>query len=136
MAGVAVGTVFRHFATKDDLVAAIMKRLLAGLVAQAEALGGPEGLFTLFRELIGQAASRRAVITLAGVDVGAALGALAAPAGRLLREAQAAGAVRADIEIGEVMALLTGLCQGALHGSWGPDLRQRTLAIVIAGLRG
>ena len=34
-AGVAIGTVFRHFPTKDDLLAAIMKRLLAQLVEEA-----------------------------------------------------------------------------------------------------
>ena len=33
-AGVAIGTVFRHFPTKDDLLAAIMKRLLAQLVEE------------------------------------------------------------------------------------------------------
>jgi hypothetical protein len=32
------------------------------------------------------------------------------------------------------MALLVGACQGALAGGWSPDLRRRTLAIMLSGL--
>ena len=37
-AGVAVGPVFRHFPTKQDLMRAIMKEVLGGLLAQADDL--------------------------------------------------------------------------------------------------
>jgi hypothetical protein len=33
------------------------------------------------------------------------------------------------------MALLTSICQGALHVGWDSDLRHRTLAIIFDGLR-
>ncbi|WP_067501682.1 TetR/AcrR family transcriptional regulator [Actinoplanes sp. TFC3] len=136
LAGVAIGTVFRHFPAKDDLLTAIMKRLLARLIEQAGALSGADGLFTFFTELVSQAAQQRTVITLTGVDLGAAMGALDEAVGRLLGEAQAAHAVRAELGLSEVMALLTSLCAGALRGGWGSALQHRTLAVVFAGMKG
>ncbi|MEE3922403.1 helix-turn-helix domain-containing protein [Micromonospora sp. BRA006-A] len=54
-AGVAIGTVFRHFPTKEDLLAALMKRLLAQLADEA----GRHDLFGFFRHTVAQAAARR-----------------------------------------------------------------------------
>jgi AcrR family transcriptional regulator len=134
LAGVAIGTVFRHFPTKDDLLAAILKRLLARLAEDAATLGGADGLHTFFTRLVEQAAARRAVVDLVGVSVPAALGGLADAVAELLRQAQAAGTVRADVRPPEVMALLVSVCQGALQGGWDAELRARTLAVIFAGL--
>jgi hypothetical protein len=54
--------------------------------------------------------------------------------GELLRQAQAAGTVRRDVRPPEVMALLVSVCQGALQGGWDAVLRERTLAVIFAGL--
>lgn len=40
-AGVAIGTVFRRFPAKEDLVTATLKRLLARLAERAGELSGP-----------------------------------------------------------------------------------------------
>ncbi|MEJ3652464.1 hypothetical protein WEH80_05625 [Actinomycetes bacterium KLBMP 9759] len=53
----------------------------------------------------------------------------------LLDRAQEAGAVRADVRTDEVMALLLACTQGAVHGRWTPDLRERTLQLIFTGLR-
>ncbi|MFI7304010.1 hypothetical protein ACIBM8_12435 [Micromonospora aurantiaca] len=53
--------------------------------------------------------------------------------GRLLEQAQAAGTVAGSVRLPEVMALLTGMCQGALNGGWDEHLQARTLAVVFAG---
>lgn len=53
--------------------------------------------------------------------------------GRLLDDARAAGAVDPEVRLPEVMALLTSVSQGALHGGWDEQLRARTLAVVFAG---
>jgi len=135
-AGVAIGTVFRHFPTKDELLTAIMKRMLAALLDQAAALRDPDGLFTFFAAVVARAAGQRTVITLTGVDLGAAMQGLHGAVAGLLDQAQAAGTVRADVAPPEVLALLTGLCHGALRGGWDPALQERTLAVVFAGLRG
>ncbi|MET8259637.1 helix-turn-helix domain-containing protein [Micromonospora sp. NPDC005205] len=134
-AGVAIGTVFRHFPTKDDLLAAIMKRLLAQLVEEA----GKHDLFTFFTHLVAQAAAKKTVVDLlagSGVDIRLpdAVSHLEEAVGRLLEQARAAGAVADSVRLPETMALLSSLCQGALHGGWDQKLQARTLTVVFAGL--
>jgi AcrR family transcriptional regulator len=151
-AGVAIGTVFRHFPTKNDLVAAITERRLAGLVEQIDALDdAPDrgtALFGFFARMVEQAAAKKHVVDLlgdAGGDPGGqpggaaglatAVGRLERSVGRLLHHAQAAGTVAGHVRLPEVMALLTSVCQGALAGGWSPALQKRTLEVVFAGLR-
>jgi AcrR family transcriptional regulator len=143
-AGVAIGTVFRHFPTKDDLLRAIMKDLLQRLTAQVSQLaadGDPAtALFGFITGMVEQAAARMSVVDLlaaAGNDiqVADALQALRHGVAELLARAQQAGAVRPDIQVAEVMALITSTCQGALQGGWDGELQGRALAIIFAGLR-
>ncbi|MET7971008.1 helix-turn-helix domain-containing protein [Micromonospora sp. NPDC005305] len=135
-AGVAIGTVFRHFPTKDDLLAAIMKRLLAQLVEEA----GKLDLFAFFTHMVAQAAAKKTVVDLlagSGVDIRLpdAVGPLEEAVGRLLNQARAGGVVAAPTRLPEVMALLASVCQGALHGGWDEQLQARTLAVIFAGLK-
>lgn len=143
-AGVAVGTVFRHFPTKRALLQAIMKELRLELADDAQALAAdddPAGaLFVFFSRLVGQAASTKTVVDLLSengldVDMASSLQVLRDAVGHLLANAQRAGGVRADVQVDEVIALLAATCQGTLRAGWNPDLRQRTLAIIFAGLR-
>jgi AcrR family transcriptional regulator len=143
-AEVAIGTVFRHFPTKDDLLRALMKDLLQRLtdqVSQLAAEGDPAtALFEFFTSLVEQAAARKAVVDLlaaAGTDVQvtAAVQALRDGIARLLTRAQQVGAVRPDVRVDEVMALLTSTGQGALQGGWDPELQGRALAVIFGGLR-
>ena len=143
-AGVAIGTVFRHFPTKADLLRAIMKNLLERLTAEATSLaaeGDPAtALAEFFTRTVQEAAAKKAVVELlagAGIEVGvsAPVQALRNEIDGLLRRAQQAGAIRDDIRVAEVMALLTSTCQGALVAGWDADLQRRTLAIIFAGLR-
>lgn len=143
-AGVGIGTVFRHFPTKEDLLAAIMKARLEQVFADADRLaaeGDPAAaFFDFFGQLVAEAARKKTVVDLlvrSGVDFQAdkPIGGLRDVVGRLLHSAQSAGVVRTDVELPEVMALLTGTCQAALSGGWDQRLRDRTLAIIFAGLR-
>src|SRR5262245_41902852 len=104
-AGVAIGTVFRHFPTKDDLLAAIMKDLLESLTAEVADLasgGDPStALFDFFTRLVAQAAAKRTVVALlsrTGVEVQVAppLQALRAGIGELLALGQRSAAIRED----------------------------------------
>ncbi len=133
-AGVAIGTVFRHFPTKRDLLAAILKDLLADLTSAAE----HDDLFAFFTRVVTAAADKKFVVELLGEDVGVAgpIQSLATAVDTLLTAAKDAGTVRADVRLDEVLALLTAAGQGALHGGWSPDLRTRALAVIFAGLRG
>lgn len=138
-AGVAIGTVFRHFPTKDDLLAAIMKDLLAGLTARIEALatdGDPAtALFTFFTELVEQAATRRTVVDALAVELAPPLQTFRDAVGTLLAAAQRVRAVRSDVELDEVMALLLATTQGAVSAGWPSELQRRTLSVVFAGLQ-
>ncbi|WNV83302.1 helix-turn-helix domain-containing protein [Umezawaea sp. Da 62-37] len=140
-AGVAIGTVFRHFPTKNDLLSALMKELVRELAEEVESLvrqGDPAtSLFTFFAHLVERAASRKTVVELLGIDilVSDQLQLLREAVGILLDQAQAAGVVRAGVRLDEVMALLAATSQGALHSGWDADLRERTLAVVFTGLR-
>jgi AcrR family transcriptional regulator len=139
-AGVAIGTIFRHFPTKDDLVRALMKRLLQQITDDATNLaaqGDPRALFHFFDLLVERTAQNRTVVNLLAPDLPLAgpLGTLTSTVQQLLVRAQEAGTVRPSIQADEVMALLVSTCQGTLHGGWNADLRRRTLDIVYAGLR-
>lgn len=132
-AGVAVGTVFRHFPTKQDLLAAILKDLLAELMAT------DGDLFGFFTRVVTAAAEKKVVVELLGhegvaVGVEGPVAALSGTVDGLLAAAREAGAVRADVRVDEVLALLTATAQGALRGGWSADLRERVLARVFAGL--
>lgn len=145
-AGVGVGTVFRHFPTKEALLEAVYVAQLQGLAAEAGALAsaGDAGaaFFTFFTRVVGQSATKNALsaaLVEAGVDVReAAAGAgadLHRTLGTLLDRAQQAGAVRADVGLPEVMTLLVGAAQGAERTAVDGDARDRVLAVVFDGLR-
>lgn len=143
-AGVAVGTVFRHFPTKQDLLRAIMKGLLERLTAAAvqlvEDVDSTEGLFVFVEQVVEEAAAKTAVVDLLSqmgtqVEAAPALEGLQQAVGTLLQRAQHTGAARADIGPAEVTALLAAISEGAVHGAWAPDLRRSVLAIALDGLR-
>jgi AcrR family transcriptional regulator len=137
-AGVAVGTVFRHFPAKADLLRALLKELLAQVTADAAELAAADprtGLFEFFTRLVRRTAANRTVVGLLAVPLSGPITSLADAVGQLLTRAQTAGAVRPDVRRDEVLALLESACQGALSGAWSDDLRDRTLAIIFAGLR-
>ncbi|MEV6865832.1 hypothetical protein AB0M44_33145 [Streptosporangium subroseum] len=99
-----------------------------------------EALFTFITRMVEQAAQKRTVVGLlaeAGIDLQVADSVQLLREGieALLTRSQRAGTVREDIHLDEVIALLTGVCQGALHAGWDRDLQRRTLAIVFEGLR-
>lgn len=133
-AGVAIGTVFRHFPTKKDLLGAILKDLLADLTADESG-----DLFAFFTRVVTAAAEKKVVVELLaheGVTVGVdgPVAALGETVDVLLSAAKVLGQVRADVRLDEVLALLTATAQGALRGGWSADLRARVLTRVFAGL--
>jgi AcrR family transcriptional regulator len=127
-AGVAIGTVFRHFPTKQDLLAAILKDLLASLTEVADGTD----LFAYFTWVVTEAAEKKFVVELLAVDVTQSIQSLGPTIEVLLTRAKAAHTVRTDVQLDEVLALLTAAGHGAPH--WSPDLRARTIEVIFAGL--
>jgi AcrR family transcriptional regulator len=144
-AGVGAGTVYRHFPTKEALFHAIVLTRLERMTGQARLLaasGDPGAAF--FDFLAAQVDEGRAKKDL--VDALAAAGFDSSPAatqvGRefrgavaeLLASAQRAGAVRDDVGIADLMALLRGISL-AVRDTAEADQPRRLLEIVFGGLR-
>jgi AcrR family transcriptional regulator len=146
-AGVGVGTVFRHFPTKEALLAAVFTARLERMAEEADALAASSvepgvALFSFFTSMVERAATKQAFVdalAAAGVDVQQR----ASGMGRELREAmdallaraQRAGAVRDDIRAADLIALLIGVSRAAEHAGWDPEAQARTLRVVLDGLR-
>lgn len=114
-AGVGIGTVFRHFPVKQDLISAVLHERISRLAREAHALGDasdPGAAFlTFFTGLIEQALANKALVDELGATTHPDSDAkrdLVAAGGALLARAQAAGAIRADLDADDLQALVTG----------------------------
>ena len=145
-AGVGVGTVYRHFPTKVALFEAILVSRFERLTEAADSLGSARdaeaAFFGLFARMVEEAGSKKAfadALARAGVDVRAATSPAARELrtafGALLARAQRAGAVREDVDVDRVMAVLAGACLAAERARWDRDLRDGALTIIFDGLR-
>jgi len=146
-AEVGIGTVFRHFPTKESLLEAVFVARLRGLAETAEKLSlaedaGP-AFFAFLDSVLDQSGAKKAfseALAGAGVDVVAAAAApvkvaLYQAGATLLARAQRSGAVRPDLTADELMALLVGLARTAEHTAHDPALRARTVGVLVDGLR-
>jgi AcrR family transcriptional regulator len=147
-AGVAVGTLYRHFPAKEDLVAAVVEDSLAQMASLTEGAlaavhaGAPAGpsLGQLFREIAARHATDQAFKSAAGrLDVDAEIEAAApgTPIARsvlgiteLLQRAQLAGEIRADLTLADLGMLLAAVPGAEVSA----QARARFVDIVIAGL--
>jgi AcrR family transcriptional regulator len=145
-AGLAKGTVFRHFATKEDLLAAIMLQLLDDLISSADRLleaddpgAALEEFMTYGVELL---AADRAFCEVIGqpslqhAEVRDAIGRLSVSAEALTARAREQGAIRDDVTGLDVMLLLGGIQQTAAPLlDTQPQAWRRYLALALDGLR-
>jgi AcrR family transcriptional regulator len=147
-AGVAIGTVFRHFPTKEALIEAVFVERLRGLVDEAESLldadDAGSAFFAFFGRVVTQTASKHAftnALAEAGIDAAAVDSAIATVGadlhralGNLLVRAQHSGAVRLDLRVPELVSLLIGTSHAIEHGT-DTDTQARVLTVVVDGLR-
>ncbi|PXY31006.1 TetR/AcrR family transcriptional regulator [Prauserella muralis] len=144
-AGVGIGTVFRHFPTKELLLEAVFAERLRRVGEQARTMATRQAPDEAFRELFGtlvaDSGAKQALaeaLTEAGVDVRESASPvedeLRAALGELLARAQQAGGIRDDIGIDEVIALLVGASQ-AIGKTLDVSMRARTLNVFLDGMR-
>ncbi|MGW5693382.1 TetR/AcrR family transcriptional regulator [Streptomyces asiaticus] len=143
-AGVVKGTVFRHFATKDDLVAAVAGDRLARLSAIAERLSespDPGQALREFASATAEILQQQGLAFLRAASecnpvVAESRDQLLASADVLVERACRDGIVRADVTGADVL-LLTCAAVHTVAATPGPapDLWRRYLTIVIDGLR-
>jgi len=145
-AGVGIGTVFRHFPTKEALLEAVLVERMREFAEEAERWSAAEepgtAFFTLLADWVGLGAAKNAYSD-ALAAVGAAVPRLGGEPGARVREAlrtlltgaQKAGAVRLDVDVPELIALLVGASHAV--GQLGEDtpLRQHAVGIIFDGLR-
>lgn len=119
-AGVGIGTLYRHFPTREALLEALLRERFDEVTARAEVLEASatagEALVAWLGDMVAVAHRHRGLIasmTAAIADEASALHAscvmLRASGARLLARAQAAGKARADIDGTDLLALVSAL---------------------------
>ncbi|MFE2870582.1 TetR/AcrR family transcriptional regulator [Embleya sp. NPDC059259] len=145
-AGVGIGTLYRHFPTRDALVEAVVRDRFDKLAARARALrDGPaarDALATWLRLLIEGAGTFRGMSatllnTLAdeNSELYASCHAMRAAGAELLTRAQAAGEVRPDVDTDELFTLAHGIAW-AHEQRYGddPERLPKLVDVVVLGL--
>ncbi|HEX4224517.1 MAG TPA: TetR family transcriptional regulator [Pseudonocardiaceae bacterium] len=141
-AGVGVGTVYRHFPTKEALFEAIMKHRIEALIEKARSLADAAdpgaAFFEYFEYLVSQTEGSKGMheaLTSSGFKFQERIGDLSThmleSMGVLLKRAQEAGAVRQGLTAVDAKALMAGITE--MRGMGGD--RDVTLAVVLAGMR-
>jgi AcrR family transcriptional regulator len=143
-AGVGRGTVFRRFPTKEHLIAAIVvDRMTWAADLGRQLLDAPEGgeaLFEFLEQLVGAQQLDRALFDgldeewLANDEIRAAQSEFMAVLDGLVSRAQAAGAVRSDVGVLDVLMLFKGLWEAARSFPHAADAAHRQLDLIRAAI--
>jgi AcrR family transcriptional regulator len=141
-AGVGIGTLYRHFPTRENLVeAAYLDGVeeICAAVARHDGEDPWDALKGWLLELVGFAATKRVLADemFAYLDRGAPVfkncsGAIYDAAEPLLQRAQEAGEVRDDVDISDVTKMVSGIA--GLRTVERPQV-ERLVAIALDGLR-
>jgi AcrR family transcriptional regulator len=145
-AGVGVGTIFRRFPTKDDLLAAVIEQRTAQLIEAVDVALASSDPGAALRRFMETAAAmhindkcwcdasstdlfrREGIRDLVDVMVG--------KMGELLTRAQTAGQVRSDLRALDIPVLLMAVAKsGLLLEEAAPGSWKRYLSLVFDGLR-
>ncbi|MFF9195246.1 TetR/AcrR family transcriptional regulator [Streptomyces sp. NPDC014779] len=144
-AGVGIGTLYRHFPTREALLGAVVREGMDGLLDRAaELAGAPDpgaALVAWLRALITHAREYRglSVALMSGApgrsstvaECGEPLRAAGAP---LLDRARAAGAVRDGVTVGDLTTLAHAIALAAERSPEDPELADRLLDLTLRGI--
>lgn len=144
-AGVGVGTLYRHFPTKEALLHAVVVAHIEPLLAAARSAGASDqpgtAFFALLRHLAREFAAFSAVaeaIAASGIDLhqakSEASGELMTALDTVLTRAQGSGSVREDVTIEDVATMMGALCMSGTV-TRHPATFARCVDLVCDGLR-
>ncbi|MFE5026927.1 TetR/AcrR family transcriptional regulator [Streptomyces sp. NPDC056656] len=144
-AGVGIGTLYRHFPNRHALMSAVFEDAVNDLLARSRALlTDPQpcsALVAWLRDIIthaGEYCGLSRALMSASHDAGSALSRCSTPmreAGQaLLSRAQRAGAVRADVSIGDLLQLTNAIALAAEETPDDPELADRLLRLTLRGI--
>jgi AcrR family transcriptional regulator len=140
-AKVGVGTVYRHFPTKEALLDALVRERFEEIAGYALEALEREDAWEGFTELIWRASERNAIDrafceVLAFEDCSRIVEetGLAASTDLLMERAKAQGSLRADATQMDIPVLMTG-CGSVMRAHPEPEMWRRYLTIMLDGLR-
>jgi AcrR family transcriptional regulator len=143
-AGVGIGTLYRHFPTRDSLIEAVYRHEVDVLVERADQLLGtlpPDQALEEWMQLfVRHVATKRGMLSVLKpmLSSNASLfaetkGRANAAATKLLGAGVAAGTVRADVDGGDLLRAVGGICMSTDHER--PDTSDRLVGLLFDGLR-
>ncbi|MEV5829032.1 helix-turn-helix domain-containing protein [Spirillospora sp. NPDC052242] len=141
-AGVGIGTLYRHFPTRQNLLEALLTESYDNLSSRARELTGsasPEVALTTWlqafitevTEVRGMAASVMATLRDERSEVFTSCTSMRAAGEVLFREAQRAGLIPPEVEFLDVLRLVGAI---AMAAEQEPDVADRLLALALRGL--
>ena len=146
-AGLGVGTLYRHFPTKDDLVRAVIVHHMAAMAEEAKIRLEAEGEdpWEAFSGFLLNCANRHERQRLLSQVLATQPSSwfrhaavveteLAERASRLMARAQADGTVRTDARGDDIPVIMCGL-SAVLQTDWGTSAGRRYMRLVLDGLR-
>jgi AcrR family transcriptional regulator len=143
-AGVGIGTLYRHFPTREALVEALIHDGLRGLCDLSDELVGSDDPFdavrTWLRAMVAHAAAFRGLAEAllaarAGEDpLGAACDTLQAAGAAVFDRAQRLGHVRPDVTAADAIDLAASVAWITTQAPTGPGQADRLLEVVLDGL--
>ena len=146
-AGVGIGTLYRHFPTREALLEAVLGSRFDRLRERADELAATasspqQALGDWLAEFAAGSVTYRGLpneVMSALHDrespLHASCAQMRAAGTRLVESAQAAGTVRADVTADEALALVAGLAWAADHAANRTEFAERLLSITMAGLQ-
>lgn len=144
-AGVGIGTLYRHFETREMLLEAVYRRRVEELCDSAPdllATWPPVGaLRTFLRRLVtfvgnskGVAPALQAMMTTDSTVFDQGRERMTAAVALLLDAAIAQSIVRHDFDAGDILRIMGGICSGSERPGWH-DQSMRLVDLVMDGLR-
>jgi AcrR family transcriptional regulator len=144
-AGVGIGTLYRHFPTREHLVEVVYRREVEGLCAAADELARQhppdialEQWMQRFVDYIatkrGLAKSLRILLTTNSTLFSDMSGRVTLALRRLVEAAVANGSIRGDIDSADVLQALSGIYSAPDTKDWR-DRSRRLVALLMDGLR-
>lgn len=144
-AGVGIGTLYRHFPTREHLVEVVYRREVEALCAAAEKLAryrAPDVALAEWMQRFvdyiaakrGMAESLRILLNTKSELFADTSGMVALALRRLVEAAIAEGAIRKDIESSDVLHALSGIYAAPNTPDWR-DRSRRIVSLLMDGLR-
>jgi AcrR family transcriptional regulator len=148
-AGVGIGTLYRHFPTRQALLEAVYRSQVEALCARAEEYSGEvagppgEALRRWLEALVAFASTKRNLTISMMSSLGGKNSEVVSSCSAMVREAvvpllaraQQAGEIRADVDVTDLLKLSHAISVACEYPSPHSDQAQRLLTVMLDGLR-